>query len=160
MIKKIAVEEHFLCPGFEDYWAPTVTDLASKKRDQFFACLTDFGESRLESMNRAGVQLSVLSIAGPGVQAERDTPTACRRARAKQMTFWRVKCAHLSPSSRPGYARPCAGGPPGPAARHVGVDIRDRVACFAHRVRRRFRSVPARSSCSATWARPLSIRVH
>ena len=24
MVKKIALEEHFLCPGFEDYWGPTV----------------------------------------------------------------------------------------------------------------------------------------
>jgi 2,3-dihydroxybenzoate decarboxylase len=81
MVKKIAVEEHFLCPGFEEYWAPTVTDLAASKRDQFLACLTDFGELRLASMDRAGVERAVLSIAGPGVQAERDTRTACRRAR-------------------------------------------------------------------------------
>ena len=24
MIRKIALEEHFLCPGFEDYWRTTV----------------------------------------------------------------------------------------------------------------------------------------
>ena len=33
MVKKIAVEEHCLCPGFEDYWGPTVADLAAKKRE-------------------------------------------------------------------------------------------------------------------------------
>ena len=27
MVKKIALEEHFLCPGFEDYWRPTVGDV-------------------------------------------------------------------------------------------------------------------------------------
>src|SRR5512145_439688 len=81
MVKKIALEEHFLCPGFEDYWAPTVADLAAKKRDEFFARLTDFGAMRPEAMDRAGVERCVLSLAGPGVQAERDTPTACRRAR-------------------------------------------------------------------------------
>ena len=37
MVKKIALEEHFLCPGFEDYWGPTVGDLAAKKREEFRA---------------------------------------------------------------------------------------------------------------------------
>ena len=81
MVKKIAVEEHCLCPGFEDYWVPTVVDLAPKKRDDFYARLTDFGELRLAAMDRAGIARSVLSLAGPGVQAERDTNTAIRRAR-------------------------------------------------------------------------------
>ena len=27
MVRKIALEEHFLCPGFEDYWKPTVGDV-------------------------------------------------------------------------------------------------------------------------------------
>ena len=46
MVKKIAVEEHFLCPGFEDYWAPTVVNLPANKRQEFLARLTDFGEMR------------------------------------------------------------------------------------------------------------------
>lgn len=81
MVKKIAVEEHCLCPGFEDYWAPTVVDLAPKKREEFYARLTDFGEMRLGAMDRAGIERSVLSLAGPGVQAEPDVKTAVRRAR-------------------------------------------------------------------------------
>jgi 2,3-dihydroxybenzoate decarboxylase len=81
MARKIALEEHILCPGFEDYWAPTVVDLAAQKRDEFFVRLTDFGAMRLETMDRAGVERCVLSLAGPGVQAERDTATAIRRAR-------------------------------------------------------------------------------
>ena len=36
---------------------------------------------RLAVMDRAGIERCVLSLAGPGVQAERDTKTACRRAR-------------------------------------------------------------------------------
>jgi len=81
MVAKIALEEHFLCPGFEDYWAPTVVDLPAAKRDDFFSRLTDFGERRIEAMDRGGVARCVLSLAGPGVQAERDRATACRRAR-------------------------------------------------------------------------------
>ena len=82
MVKKIAVEEHFLSPGFEDYWAPTVTNLPANKRQEFLARLTDFGEMRLDAMDRAGIERCVLSLAGPGVQAERDVKTACENARA------------------------------------------------------------------------------
>src|SRR5262249_39285937 len=81
MARKIALEEHCLTPGFEDYWGPTVVDLPAKKREEFLTRLTDFGELRLGAMDRAGVERCVLSLAGPGVQAERDTGTAIRRAR-------------------------------------------------------------------------------
>jgi 2,3-dihydroxybenzoate decarboxylase len=43
--------------------------------------LTDFGSRRLDAMDRAGIARAVLSIAGPGVQAERDSATAVRKAR-------------------------------------------------------------------------------
>jgi 2,3-dihydroxybenzoate decarboxylase len=82
MVKKIAVEEHCLCPGLEDYWAPTVADLPANKREAFLARLTDFGEMRLEAMDRADIERCVLSVAGPGVQAERDTKTARDKARS------------------------------------------------------------------------------
>ena len=82
MVSKIAVEEHCLCPGFENYWAPTVVDLPAKRREEFHARLTDFGELRLAAMDAAGVARCVLSLAGPGVQAEADAGTAVRRARA------------------------------------------------------------------------------
>ena len=82
MVKKIAIEEHCLCPGVEDYWAPTVASLPANKRQEFFARLTDFGEMRLDAMDRAGIERCVLSLAGPGVQAERDVKTARDKARA------------------------------------------------------------------------------
>ena len=81
MVKKIALEEHFLAPGFEPYWNPTAVDLPATKREQALARLTDFGEQRLGVMDRAGISISVLGLAGPGVQAERDTATAIRNAR-------------------------------------------------------------------------------
>jgi len=81
MVKKIALEEHFLSPGLIDYWRPTMAEVAPERGEYFFRNLTDFGELRLQSMDRAGIARAVLSIAGPGVQAERDTATATRRAR-------------------------------------------------------------------------------
>jgi 2,3-dihydroxybenzoate decarboxylase len=82
MVRKIALEEHFLCPGFEDYWKSTVGDVDPKILAQVVARLSDFGELRLKSMDGAGIERAVLSLAGPGVQAERDPATAVRNARA------------------------------------------------------------------------------
>jgi len=82
MKNKIALEEHFLCPGFEDYWSSTVADVDPAFLKQVAARLTDFGELRLEAMDRAGIARAVLGLAGPGVQVERDVATAVRSARA------------------------------------------------------------------------------
>ena len=80
MVHKIALEEHFLSPGFEDYWRTTVGNVDPKVATNLLARLTDFGGMRLESMDQAGIARSVLAIAGPGVQSERDVATARRRA--------------------------------------------------------------------------------
>lgn len=81
MLSKIALEEHFLCPGFENYWRTTVEDVDPKLLGTVVARLSDFGEQRLESMERAGIGRVVLSLAGPGVQVERDPLVASRKAR-------------------------------------------------------------------------------
>jgi 2,3-dihydroxybenzoate decarboxylase len=81
MVRKIAIEEHCLTAGFEEYWGPTVVDLPSKRREEFYARLTDFGEMRLAAMDKAGIARAVLALAGPGVQAEKDTAIARRKAR-------------------------------------------------------------------------------
>lgn len=81
MTKKIALEEHFLAPGCEEYWATTVGDLDPTIYDQVVGRLKDFGRQRLEAMDQAGVERAVLSLSGPGVQIERDRVMACRRAR-------------------------------------------------------------------------------
>jgi 2,3-dihydroxybenzoate decarboxylase len=82
MVNKIALEEHFLCPGFEEYWKATVADVDPNILKQVVARLSDFGELRLASMDGAGISRAVLGLTGPGVQAERDTATAIRNARA------------------------------------------------------------------------------
>ena len=81
MVKKIALEEHFLSPGFEDYWKTTTGEIAPEIYSQAAVRLAEFGDLRLAVMDRGGVERAVLSIAGPGVQIERDTATAVRRAR-------------------------------------------------------------------------------
>ncbi len=80
MIRKIALEEHFLNPGLEEYWLPTVAGVDPQVASGLLARLKDFGDMRLQAMDDAGIARSVLSIAGPGVQNERDAATARRRA--------------------------------------------------------------------------------
>jgi 2,3-dihydroxybenzoate decarboxylase len=80
LVRKIALEEHFLCPGFETYWATTVGDISPDALRRITARLSGFGDDRLEAMDRAGVTRAVLSLAGPGVQSETDTTTAIRMA--------------------------------------------------------------------------------
>lgn len=81
MVQKIALEEHFLSPGLVDYWKPTMTGVAAPVVEQLFKHLTDFGDLRLETMDKAGIVRSVLSISGPGVQAECDPTLATKKAR-------------------------------------------------------------------------------
>ncbi|MSO67156.1 MAG: amidohydrolase [Pseudolabrys sp.] len=82
MVKKIALEEHFLDPATVDYWRPTMVDVAPQKTAELYAALIDFGDRRLQMMDKAGIARMVLAIAGPGVQVERDVATAVRKARA------------------------------------------------------------------------------
>lgn len=80
-MKKIALEEHVLLPGFEDYWQPLMVDVPEGPRGIVANRLYDFGEQRLKAMDDAGIDHAILSLSGPGVQAERDTPTAIQKAR-------------------------------------------------------------------------------
>jgi 2,3-dihydroxybenzoate decarboxylase len=81
MVQKIALEEHVLTPGLVDYWRPTMTEVPPAFVEQLSKRLTDFDELRLESMDKAGIAKAVLSVSGPGVQAERDAAVATRKAR-------------------------------------------------------------------------------
>lgn len=78
---KIALEEHFLHPDFVDYFAKTAINISPALFGKARAALEDFGEIRLQAMEASGVEKSVISLAGPGVQAEKRTDTAVRLAR-------------------------------------------------------------------------------
>lgn len=80
-MKRIALEEHFLAPGFEEYWLKTVEDVDPALYGQVLARLNDFGEQRLSAMDTSGIGMSVLSLAGPGVQIEPDKAKATKLAR-------------------------------------------------------------------------------
>lgn len=78
---KIALEEHFMAPGFVDYWATTSVNISPALFGKAREALEDFGERRLAAMDAIGVEKAVLSLAGPGVQAETATAVAVRKAK-------------------------------------------------------------------------------
>lgn len=78
---KIALEEHFMAPGFIDYFNKTSINISPDLFGKALTALQDFGERRLAAMDLIGIEKSVLSLAGPGVQAETETATAVAKAR-------------------------------------------------------------------------------
>jgi 2,3-dihydroxybenzoate decarboxylase len=79
-MSKIALEEHFITPSLEPYLLPAMPAVSDDGRKQLLAQLSDFGEQRLAAMDAAGVDVAVLSVTGPGVQAERDAVKATKLA--------------------------------------------------------------------------------
>jgi 2,3-dihydroxybenzoate decarboxylase len=77
---KIALEEHFITPGLLPYFKSGKPSLAPEVLATVVRRLSDFGEERLAQMDAAGVEKSVLSITGPGVQVEPNTAKAQRLA--------------------------------------------------------------------------------
>lgn len=80
-MKKIALEEHFMAPALEEYWWPAHKDIPTPIRENLHRRLNDFGELRLSAMDKAGIEIAVLSTVAPGIQSEKDTATAVRLAR-------------------------------------------------------------------------------
>lgn len=81
-LPKIALEEHIMFPDFVEYFAETMQNIKAELYDKALPVLSDFGEKRLAFMDAAGVEKAVLSIAGPGVQIEKDTDKAVRLAKS------------------------------------------------------------------------------
>ena len=81
-LSKIALEEHFLVPEFMEYFAETYPNISPGIIQLAPPALMDFGERRLSTMDANHIDFVVLSIAGPGVQYERDSAVALKRAKA------------------------------------------------------------------------------
>ncbi|WP_076866026.1 amidohydrolase family protein [Bradyrhizobium mercantei] len=80
-MRKIALEEHFMAPSFIPYFRSTSANISPDLFDKALDALADFGERRLAAMDANDISHVILSLAGPGVQIEKDTATAVRLAR-------------------------------------------------------------------------------
>lgn len=79
---KIALEEHFMVPDFMEYFAETYPNINAEIAKLAPPALEDFGERRLAIMDQHHIDFVVLSLAGPGVQVEKDPAVALKRAKA------------------------------------------------------------------------------
>jgi 2,3-dihydroxybenzoate decarboxylase len=102
MMRKIALEEHFTRPELSVYAQYAGSSRGSPVFAGFQQRLLDFGEMRLEAMDRAGIDLAVLSVTTPGVQAEPDTNVAIKRARIENDFLAREITKH--PTRYAGFA--------------------------------------------------------
>jgi predicted TIM-barrel fold metal-dependent hydrolase len=75
---KVAIEEHFVFPEYEEYVSKAWMSPEMHKR--MVGRLSDIGGSRLEQMEASGIQLAVLSLVTEGIQAEPDTARAVLKA--------------------------------------------------------------------------------
>ena len=92
MVRKIALEEHFLCPGFEDTGSRRSATSIPRFSSAGVARLTDFGEMRLSVMDKAGIARAVLSLAGRACRPSA-TPRPRSATRARPTIFWRSEIA-------------------------------------------------------------------
>ena len=81
MTRKIALEEHFLGEGFANIKGAEGGGAAAAFRRQAAERLPEIDALRLEAMDKAGIDIAVLSLFQPGIQGEPDTATAARKAK-------------------------------------------------------------------------------
>lgn len=81
LTRKIALEENFLAPEFKPYFETTAINISPELFGRAYDALQDFGDRRLEITDAAGIDISVLTLADPGVKVERGTAAAIRRAK-------------------------------------------------------------------------------
>ena len=80
-LPKIALEEHFSLPEFEQRGLVARPARLNPMWADIGRRLVDLGDLRLEAMDAAGIDLSVLSLTLPGIQGEKEQATAVRLAR-------------------------------------------------------------------------------
>lgn len=78
---KIALEEHFIVPEFLSYLAETFPNISPEIAKLAPIALEDF-DRRIATMDQYHVDFVVLSLAGPGVQIEKDAAVAIKRAKS------------------------------------------------------------------------------
>src|SRR5579871_2282456 len=81
-LRKIALEEHFMVPEFMEYFAETYQNISPEIAKLAPVALQDFGEKRISIMDQHGIDFVVLSLAGPGVQVEKDAALAIKRSKS------------------------------------------------------------------------------
>jgi 2,3-dihydroxybenzoate decarboxylase len=81
VLKKIALEEHFVTPDLVGYGSSTSSIAQPQAWADASRRLLDFTEERLPEMDLHGLDMEVLSLNSPGIQAETDPGTAIAKTK-------------------------------------------------------------------------------
>src|SRR5690242_19308489 len=79
-MRTVALEEHFVTAELAGYGASTGSIAQPHVWREASRRLADLAEERLPEMDAAGVDVAVLSLNSPGIQAETDASVAVSRA--------------------------------------------------------------------------------
>lgn len=79
-MRMIGLEEHFVTPDLAAYGAGSASIAQPARWRAASRRLLDLGEERLAAMDEAGLDVQVLSLNSPGIQAEPDPAVAVTRA--------------------------------------------------------------------------------
>ena len=71
-----------MVPDFVEYFAETYPNISPEIRKFGTTVLQDLGDRRIAIMDEHGIDFVVLSLAGPGVQVEKDAKVAVKKAQA------------------------------------------------------------------------------
>lgn len=79
-MRLVALEEHFVTPALVGHGSSTASIAQPGAWAEASRRLLDFTEERLPEMDAVGVDVEVLSLNSPGIQAEKDSASAVRQA--------------------------------------------------------------------------------
>ncbi|MFC8228854.1 amidohydrolase family protein [Streptomyces sp. NPDC057287] len=79
-MRTIGLEEHFVTPALASYGAGSASIAQPHAWAEASRLLLDLTEERLPAMDAAGLDVQVLSLNSPGIQAEKDPSVAVRHA--------------------------------------------------------------------------------
>jgi 2,3-dihydroxybenzoate decarboxylase len=79
---KVALEEHFMAPDYVEYFAETYPNISPEIAKLGLRVLPDLGDRRIAIMDQNQIDFAVLSLAGPGVQVEKDAAVALRKSKS------------------------------------------------------------------------------
>jgi hypothetical protein len=105
-VRKIAPEEHFVTPELAKYGASTSTLAQPHLWAEASRRPLDFTQEHLPEMDRFGLDVQVLSLNSPGIQAEPEAAVAVRAALAVNDLLASVIGGRVRPGHAPHSAKP------------------------------------------------------